>query len=88
MLPGVPGTNKKVEILLVSIVTLKGGKLYQEHVYWDQASVLVQLGLLDPKLLPQSAKDLGLTKIPVSGRKAARKVLKDFEDEEDDEDAE
>ena len=25
---------------------------YSEHIYWDQASVLVQVGLLDPKLYP------------------------------------
>lgn len=85
MLPGVPATDKKVEVLVVSIVAVKGGKLYQEHVYWDQASVLVQLGLLDAKLLPQAAKDLGLQKLPVTGRKAARTVLGDFKDDDEDE---
>lgn len=85
MLPDVPATDKNVEILVVSIVAVKGGKLYQEHVYWDQASVLVQIGLLDPKLLPQSAKDLGLQSLPVVGRKAARTTLDDFGEGEDDE---
>lgn len=82
MLPEIPATNKTVEILVVSIVALRGGKLYQEHVYWDQASVLVQIGLLDPKLLPQSAKDLGLQSLPVVGRKAAKTIVNDFKDEE------
>ncbi|RBR03554.1 uncharacterized protein FIESC28_11747 [Fusarium coffeatum] len=84
LLPGVPPTNKKIEIMMVSIVTIRGGRLYQEHVYWDQASVLVQVGLLDPKLLPQSAKDLGVEKLPVVGRRAARRVLrnKDLSDDE------
>ncbi|KAG9253678.1 uncharacterized protein F5Z01DRAFT_154466 [Emericellopsis atlantica] len=85
MLPDVPATNKKVEILVVSIVALKGGKLYQEHVYWDQASVLMQIGLLDPKLLPQTAKDLGVDRLPVVGRKAARRILSEFDSEEENE---
>jgi len=52
MLPGVPPTGKYVEIPLVAIVRFRGDKLYNEHIYWDQASVLVQIGLLDPASLP------------------------------------
>src|ERR1700722_6315516 len=52
MLPGVAPTGKYVEIPLVAIVRFRGDKLYNEHVYWDQASVLVQVGLLDPARLP------------------------------------
>ncbi len=52
MLPGVKPTGKYVEVPLVAIVNFRGDKLYHEHIYWDQASVLVQLGLLDPKTLP------------------------------------
>jgi carboxymethylenebutenolidase len=63
MLPGVPPTGKRVEVPLVAIVHFHDGKLAHEHIYWDQASVLVQLGLLDPKLLP------------VIGGESARKVL-------------
>ncbi len=47
MLPGVAPTGKYVEIPLVAIVNFRGDKLYHEHIYWDQASVLVQIGLLD-----------------------------------------
>ncbi|KAI1077898.1 NTF2-like protein [Whalleya microplaca] len=83
ILPGVPATNKRVEIILVSIVTLRGGKLHHEHVYWDQASVLVQVGLLDRKLIPQKAKDRGVKRLPVVGREAARNMLKGIDDEED-----
>ena len=36
----------------VAIVGFRGGKLCHEHIYWDQASVLVQIGLIDPKGLP------------------------------------
>ena len=52
MLPGIPATGKYVEIPLVAIVCFRGDKLYNEHIYWDQASVLVQIGVLDPKGLP------------------------------------
>ncbi|WP_025137948.1 dienelactone hydrolase family protein [Achromobacter sp. DH1f] len=63
MLPGVPPTGKYVEIPLVAIVKFRGDKLCHEHIYWDQASVLVQIGVLDPKGLP------------VAGRDTARKLL-------------
>jgi carboxymethylenebutenolidase len=52
MLPGIPATGRRVEIPLVVIVHFREGKLAHEHIYWDQASVLVQLGLLDPSDLP------------------------------------
>jgi carboxymethylenebutenolidase len=62
MLPGVAPTGKKVECPLVVIVHFREGKLANEHIYWDQASVLVQLGLLDSSSLP------------VSGSESARKL--------------
>ncbi|MXW48554.1 MAG: dienelactone hydrolase family protein, partial [Gammaproteobacteria bacterium] len=52
MLPGVEPTGKYVEIPLVAIVNFRGDKLCHEHIYWDQASVLVQLGLIDSNELP------------------------------------
>ncbi|KAF2964407.1 hypothetical protein GQX73_g9174 [Xylaria multiplex] len=82
ILPGVPPTNKRVEVAIVSIVTLRGGRLYHEHIYWDQASVLVQVGLLDPKLVPYKMKAKGVRKLPVVGREAARRLVRGFEDDE------
>lgn len=63
MLPGVAPTGKRVEVPLVAIVRFRDGKLAHEHIYWDQASVLVQLGLLDASTLP------------VAGVESAQKVL-------------
>ena len=63
MLPGVAPTGRKVEVPLVAIVKFVGGKVAHEHIYWDQASVLVQVGLLEPAGLP------------VAGAETARKVL-------------
>lgn len=62
MLPSVPPTHRYVEVALVAIVRFRDGKLAHEHIYWDQASVLKQVGLLtDPGL-------------PVFGVESARKV--------------
>jgi carboxymethylenebutenolidase len=57
MLPGVAPTGKRVECALVVIVHFREGKLAHEHIYWDQASVLVQLGLLDSSNLPVVGKE-------------------------------
>jgi carboxymethylenebutenolidase len=62
MLPGVAPTNRRVEVPLVAIIKFRDGKLAHEHIYWDQASVLKQIGLLtDPRL-------------PVFGAETARKM--------------
>jgi carboxymethylenebutenolidase len=52
MLPGLAPTGKRVEVPLVVIVHFRDGKLAHEHIYWDQASVLAQLGLIDSSALP------------------------------------
>jgi carboxymethylenebutenolidase len=57
LLPGVPPTGKYVEVPTVAIVNFRGDKICHEHIYWDQASVLVQIGLLDPKGLPVAGSD-------------------------------
>jgi carboxymethylenebutenolidase len=63
MLPGVAPTGKPVEIAVAVVVGFKDGKISHEHIFWDQASVLVQIGLIDPKGLP------------VVGAESARKLL-------------
>jgi hypothetical protein len=73
-LPDVPPTNNSVDVPVVSIVTVRGGRLLHEHLYWDQASVLVQIGLLDPRLVPDDMKRKGLQRLPITGREAAEKV--------------
>lgn len=52
LLPGVAPTHKPAEIALVVVVQFEGDKVKQENLYWDQASLLVQLGLLDRTRLP------------------------------------
>jgi carboxymethylenebutenolidase len=63
MLPGIKPTGKYVEVPLVAIVNFRGDKLAHEHIYWDQASVLAQIGLLDA------------AKLPVAGAETAKKLV-------------
>ena len=62
-LPGIAPTNRHVEVPLVPIVHFRDGKLAHEHIYWDQASVLKQIGLLTDSSLP------------AYGAETARKVI-------------
>jgi carboxymethylenebutenolidase len=63
MLPGIAPTGREVQVPVVAIVQFEGDKLVHEHIYWDQASVLMQIGKLDPGGLP------------IAGADAARKVV-------------
>jgi len=62
-LPGVAPTHRKIEVPLVVIAHFRDGRLAHEHIYWDQASVLVQVGLLPVEGLP------------IAGAEVAQKVL-------------
>lgn len=63
LLPGVPPTGRSVELAVIVVVEFEKDKIARERIYWDQASLLVQIGLLDPRGLP------------VRGREVARKLL-------------
>lgn len=64
LLPGIAPTGKAVELAVAVVVGFVDGKISHEHIYWDQAGVLVQVGLLDPRGLP------------VTGAESARRVLR------------
>ena len=63
ILPGVPPTGKRVEVAVIVVVQFKDGKIAGERIYWDQASVLAQVGLIDAEQLP------------ATGIEASRKVV-------------
>jgi carboxymethylenebutenolidase len=63
MLPGIQPTGRRVEVPTVAVIDFEGEKLISEHIYWDQATVLVQLGLLYSRGLP------------IAGVETARKAL-------------
>jgi carboxymethylenebutenolidase len=52
MLPGIPPTGRRIAVPVVVVVGFKDGKVSHEHIYWDQATVLVQAGLVDSSDLP------------------------------------
>src|SRR5215470_20227476 len=64
LLPGIPPTGKRVDLPHVVVMKFENGKIAHEHVWWDQASLLVQVGLLDP------------SKLPVAGLEQARELLR------------
>jgi carboxymethylenebutenolidase len=64
LLPGIPPTGKHVELPHVVVMKFDNGKVAHEHVWWDQASLLVQVGLLDP------------ANMPVAGAEQARELLR------------
>lgn len=77
MVPAITPTGKYVEIPLVVVMKFKGNKIAHEHIYWDQASLLAQIGLLDNKELPiigidQSKK---LEELYLSTQKKTRKRI-------------
>ena len=64
ILPGVAPTGKPVSVIFVVIVGFEEGKVEYEHIYWDQASILKQIGLIDG------------TGLPISGAESAQQLLK------------
>ena len=63
ILPGVPPTGKRVEVAVIVVVEFKNERIWGERIYWDQASVLAQVGLIDAG------------KLPAAGIEASRKVV-------------
>ncbi|KAE9365592.1 hypothetical protein N431DRAFT_353906 [Stipitochalara longipes BDJ] len=84
LIPGIPPTNKHVRVPFTSVVNVRGDRLYHEHIAWDQASVLRQLGLL-PEYLPFPYELPGGRKpgkgkrfeyrVPAAGLDTARKMV-------------
>jgi carboxymethylenebutenolidase len=70
LLPGVPPTGKKVELPHVLVIRFENGKVAHEHLWWDQASLLVQVGLLDPAKLPVAGVEQARTLLRVAQRES------------------
>jgi hypothetical protein len=54
LLPGVAPTNREIRTVIVVVASFCADKIVKQSLYWDQAAVLVQAGLLDPKLVPKT----------------------------------
>ncbi|KAH7390114.1 hypothetical protein BKA64DRAFT_113621 [Cadophora sp. MPI-SDFR-AT-0126] len=84
LIPGIPPTGKGVRVPFTSVVNVRGDRLYHEHIAWDQASILRQLGLLPEYLpfpyplpdgrLPGKGKRFEY-RVPASGIDTARKLV-------------
>jgi len=74
LLPGIPPTGKRVEIPHVVVMKFENGKVAHEHIYWDQASLLVQVGLLDPVNLPVAGVEQARNLLGVSQREREREI--------------
>lgn len=83
-IPGIPPTGKAVRLPMVSVVNVRGDRLYHEHIWWDQACCLRQLGLLPEYLpfpyrlpdgrVPQDGKRFEY-RVPVAGEESAAKLV-------------
>ncbi|RAL07581.1 dienelactone hydrolase [Aspergillus homomorphus CBS 101889] len=71
LLPAVPPTDRPVRIALVMTASFCAGSLARLNIYWDQASVLVQVGLLDPAVVPSGFRATGLNR---AGKKAVERI--------------
>jgi carboxymethylenebutenolidase len=63
LLPGIAPTGRSVRLPFCVVVKFDGGRVAHEHIYWDQASLLLQVGLLDA------------SELPVTGAEQAENVL-------------
>jgi carboxymethylenebutenolidase len=70
IIPGVPPTHKRIEVGVVAVVKFENGKIASEHVYWDHASVLAQVGVLDPAKTPVKGVESAHTLLAWAGIKA------------------
>jgi len=84
MIPGIPPTGRRVEVPFTAVVCIRGDRLYHEHISWDQASVLIQLGLMPeylpyPHALPDGTKSAPGKKfeyrVPAAGIETCTKMI-------------
>ncbi|KAF8665700.1 hypothetical protein AX16_000152 [Volvariella volvacea WC 439] len=73
LLPSIPPTGKKLTIPAIAVVNVRGDRLYNEHIWWDQASALLQAGIL-PTHVPHPSGQ-GMLRLPVAGVEAADMLL-------------
>src|SRR5262245_36741853 len=77
LLPGIPPTGKRVELPHVLVMKFENGKIAHEQFYWDQASLLVQVGLLDPATLPVVGVEQARRLLRVAGRNEDKPTAED-----------
>ncbi|KIL68194.1 hypothetical protein M378DRAFT_158735 [Amanita muscaria Koide BX008] len=75
LLPGVPPSGHKLTIPMLAVVNIRGDRLYHEHIWWDQGTVLRQAGLLPTHLPCHAHEGSRLLRIPIAGAESAAKLV-------------
>ena len=83
MIPSISPTGKYVELPIVVVMKFKGNKISHEHIYWDQASLLKQIGLLENNSIPiigiaQSKKLKELLSLSTQKKSQKKKAMETF----------
>ncbi|KIY70017.1 hypothetical protein CYLTODRAFT_348516 [Cylindrobasidium torrendii FP15055 ss-10] len=79
LIPGVPPTGKKLSIPMLGVINIRGDRLYHEHIWWDQATVLLQAGILPSHVAYPSKNSPRNLRLPVAGVESAN-LLRDETD--------
>jgi predicted ester cyclase len=60
LLPGIAPTGRDIQVVIIVVASFCAGQITRQSLYWDQASVLVQSGMLDPGLLPRAVQPVAI----------------------------
>jgi carboxymethylenebutenolidase len=74
LLPGVAPTGRPVRLAFCVVVGFEDGKVAHEHIYWDQASLLAQVGLIDPAELPVTGAEQAEAVLDVRSQPLSRLI--------------
>ncbi|KAF9008825.1 hypothetical protein BDQ17DRAFT_1349009 [Cyathus striatus] len=81
LLPGVPPTGQKLSIPMMAVVNIRGDRLYNEHIWWDQGTTLRQVGIL-PEHVPYPAESMNTTlRLPIAGKECANMLNNESSEE-------
>ncbi|KAF9468839.1 carboxymethylenebutenolidase [Collybia nuda] len=75
LLPGVPASGKKLAIPMIAVVNVRGDRLYNEHIWWDQATALRQAGVLPTHLPYPNSESSRMLRLPVAGVESANMLV-------------
>ncbi|KAJ4472130.1 hypothetical protein J3R30DRAFT_3298956 [Lentinula aciculospora] len=79
LLPGVPPTGKLLEIPMMGVINIRGDRLYHEHIWWDQATALLQAGVLPRHVSYPTSEGQKELRLPVSGVESAHMLINEMD---------
>jgi len=75
LMPGVPPTGKKMAVPMLAVVNVRGDRLYNEHIWWDQGTALLQAGIIPTHVPYPTPEGNKMLRLPVAGSEAARMLV-------------